>query len=326
MSIGAELLMRDILDRMQDAVFFSEYGDGCPLLDEADRPPVRLARRPIGGVTRRDSVATFAPPLDIRLRADDCARLARLSPVIVDTVAANAAGLLASHQALTSDAPAGLRVRGQAFDDHALELIYHDPAGADHIYLRRDLFTDDLVARATALMAAEVDEFDALTAAIGPGGVMKAIRHGAGLSEVVLHPAAMLDQPGKTQIAAALADGRVIMAADAGCALYAPQLSGRPMPISIRVGGLETGAPDPAISLPNAPGWTIDSVREGENWRAIACPAETAAPLVSVFAEIEAPDSPTAEITEVATAITRKRGQWEIWDEAQQRLELEESW
>lgn len=326
MSIGAELFMRDILDRMQDAVLFSEYGDGCPLLDEATRPPVRIARRPIGGMIRRDGVATFAPPLNINLRADDCARLARTLPVIVDAVANNAASLLASLQSVTSDAPAGLRIRGQAFFDHSLKLIYEDPAGADYIYLRRDLITDDLVARASALMAAEVDEFDALTAAIGPGGVMKAIRHGPGLSEVVLHPAAMLDQPDRRQIAAALADGRVVMAADGGCALFAPQLSGRPMPVSIRVGGLEGGAPDPAISLPNAPGWSITSAREDGSWRAIARPPETAPPLVSVFAEIEAPDSPSAEITEVATAITRKRGQWEIWDEAQQRLELEESW
>ncbi len=326
MSIGAELLIRDILDGMQRAVFFSEYGDGSPLLDEGDSPPVRLARRPVGGVIRRDGVATFSPPLDIKLRADDCVRLTSASPVIVDAVADNAASLLASLRALTPDAPACLRVRGQAFADHSLKLIYEDLASADHIYLRRDLYTDDLAARADSLMAAEVDEFDALTAAIGSGGVMKAIRHGAGLSEMVLHPAAALDQPGRRQIAAALADGRAPMAADAGCALYAPQLSGHPMPVSVCIGGLESGAHDPLISLPNAPGWTIACTRDGGNWRAIASPAENKAPLVSVFVEIEAPDSPSAEITEVATAITRKRGQWEIWDEAQQRLELEESW
>ena len=326
MSIGAELLMRGILDTMPGAAVISEFGDGCPLLDEGANPPVRMARRPIGGLVRRDGVAMFAPPLDVLRRADDCARLARGLPVVMDAVTGDAADLLGAVMAFTSDAPAVMRLRGRPFSDHSLKLIYEDPQSGDYIYLRRDLITDDLVARSNALMAAEVDEFDALTASIGSGGVIKSIRHGAGLSEVVLHPAAMLDQPSEEQIAIALADGRVVMAADGGCALSAPQLSGRPMPVSFRIGGLDAGAPDPAISLPNARDWTIASVREGGAWRAIARPAEDAEPLVSVFAEIKAPDSPSAEITEVATAITRKRGQWEIWDEAQQQLELEESW
>ena len=326
MSIGAELLMRDIVETMQGAVIFSEFGDGCPLLDEAATPPVRLAHRPVGGIIRRNGVATFAPPLSIQGRDDDCVRLVSSSPVIVDATQAAAADLLMSLQSLTSDAPAALRVRGKAVTDHALKLIYEDAAGGDHIYLRRDLITDDLIARANALMAAKVDEFDALTAAIGPGGVIKSIRHGADLSEVVMNPAAMLDQPSDQQIAVALAENRVIMAADSGCALFVPQLSSRPMPISICIDGLEADAPDPAISLPNAPGWAISAAKDGHCWRAFAKPGPDATPLVSVFCEIEAPDSPSAKITEVATAITRKRGQWEIWDEAQQRLELEESW
>ncbi len=326
MSIGAELLMRGILDTMADAAFVSEFGDGCPLLGEAENLPVRMARRPVGGIIRRNGIATFAPPLDILRRADDCVRLSRGLPVVIDSVVTEAADLLSALMSFTADTPAVLRLRGRPFGDHTLKLVYEDPAGGDFIYLRRDLITDDLVARSNALMAAEIDEFDALTARIGSGGVIRSIRHDAGLSEVVLHPAAMLDQPSDHQIAVALADGRVVMAADGGCALFAPQLSGRPMPVSICISGLEPGAPDPAISLPNAPDWSIASVRDGGTWRAIARPVEGAAPLVSVFAEVEAPDSPSAEITEIATAITRKRGQWEIWDEAQQQLELEESW
>lgn len=332
MSIGAELLIRDIADTMETPVIFSEHGDGCPLLDEAAHPPIRLARRPVGGVIRRDGVATFAPPLNILHRANDSARLAYISPVIVDALAFNPADLLTSIRAFTPDAPAALRVRGgfrvpgQTFSDPLLKMIYEDPTGADHIYLRRDLITDDLIMRANALMAAEVDEFDALTAAIGHSGVIKSIRHGAGLSEAVIHPAAMLDQPSDQQIAIALADGRVMMAADGGCALFIPQLSGIPMPVSICVGGLEAGAPDPEISFPNAQDWTVTITRDDGDWRAIARPAPSAAPLVSVLVEVEAPDSPAAEITEGATAITRKRGSWEIWDEAQQQLELEESW
>lgn len=326
MSIGAELLVRDIVDTMQDTVVISEFGDGCPLLDEAENPPVRFARRPVGGLVRRNGVATFAPPLNIQGRADDCVRLLRTAPQIVDALAVNAADLLASVQELTSNTPAVLRVRGQGFTEHAMELIYEDPASADYVYLRRDLTTDGLIARANALTVAEVDEFDALTAAIGPGGVIAYIRHGAGLSEAVLNPAAILDQPSDDQITVALAEGRAVMAADDRCALFVPQLSGRALPVSIRLGGLEAAAPDPAISFPNARAWAVKTTRDGANWRAVASPAPGAAPLVSVFLEVEAPGSPAAEITEVTTAITRKRGQWEIWDEAQQRLELEESW
>lgn len=326
MSIGAELLMRDIAGVMETPVFFSEFGDGCPLLDERTTPPVRIARRPVGGLVRRDGVATFAPPLAVFDRADDCARLARKAPVIIDALTPNAADLFTSLGAVTSKTPAALRIRGAAFADHALKSIYEDQDSADHIYLRRDLITDDLIARANALMAAEVDEFDTLTAAIGHGGVLKAIRHGARLSEVVLHQAATLDQPDDGQIATALADGRAIMAADGGCALFIPQISGFPMPVSVRVGGLEPGSPDPVISFPNAPDWGIFAAREGANWRALASPVLNSAALSSVFVEVEAPDSPAAEITEVSTAIIRKRGQWEIWDEAQQQLELEESW
>lgn len=326
MSIGAELLMRDILDTLETAVIFSEYGDGGPLLDEATNPPVRIARRPVGGVVRRHCVAAFAPPLNVADREDDCGRLTRTSPVIVDALTVDAAALLASLKLFSSEPPAALRVRGHAFSDPGVKPVYEDHESGDHVYLRRDLITDDLIARANALMAADVDEFDALTAAIGPGGVIKAIRHGARLSEAVLHPAAMLDQPDDSQIATALADGRAIMAADGGCGLFVPQLSGLPMPVSIRIGGLEADAPDPDISLPNAQDWTVATTRHGESWRAIASPARTSAPLVSVFVEVEAAGSPSAEITEVATAIIRKRGQWEIWDEAQQQLELEESW
>lgn len=326
MSIGAELLMRDIAETMEDPVLFSEFGDGCPLLDEAGTPLARMARRPVGGIVRRFDIATFAPPLSILDRADDCVRLSQTSSVIVDAVAANAASLLSTLQTFTSDAPAVLRVRGQAFTDPQLKLIYEDAAGADYIYLRRDLITDDLIARANALAMAEIDEFDALTAAIGPGAVIKAIRHGAGLSEAALNPAAMLDQPSNRQIAVALAENRAVMTADGGAALFIPQLSGSPMPVSICIGGLEAGAPDPAITLPNAQDWIVTATREDGNWRAAATPAPNSEPLISVFIEVETQDSLTAEITEIATAITRKRGQWEIWDEAQQQLELEESW
>lgn len=326
MSIGAELLMRDILNTMEIPVVFSEFGDGCPLLNEAAHPPVRIAWRPVGGIVRRDGVASFAPPLSVLDRKDDCVRLSRSSPLIIDALTANAADLLATLREFSAEAPAVLRVRGRPFADRDLKPIYEDHKGADHISIRRDLITDDLIARANALMAAEVDEFDALTAAIGPGGVIRAIRHGARQSEAVLHPAAMLDQPDDSQIATALAEGRAIMAADGGCALFIPQFSGLPMPVSIRIEGLDLGAPDPDISFPNAPDWTVASTRDGAIWRAVARPAPTSAPLVSVFAEVEAPGGPSGEITEIATTITRKRGHWEIWDEAQQQLELEESW
>ena len=93
MSVGGELMMRAIFDAMAGAVFLSDHGDGCPLLDAAALPPVRLARRPVGGVIRRDGLTTFAPPLDLARRGADCRRLAQALPIFIDAVADDAARL-----------------------------------------------------------------------------------------------------------------------------------------------------------------------------------------------------------------------------------------
>ena len=325
MSVGGELMMRAIFDAMAGAVFLSDHGDGCPLLDAAALPPVRLARRPVGGVIRRDGLTTFAPPLDLARRGADCRRLAQALPIFIDAVADDAARLTSSARALAPDAVAALRVRGGKPADPALTLIYENPTGADRIYLRRDLISEALSVQAAALMAAQVDEFDALTDVMA-GGVIRSLRHGARLSEALLDPASLIDQPDARQIAAAIGEGRAVLSAGGGCTLFAPQLTGAPTPASLVVSGLDPGAPDPAASLPNAPGWTLRSQREGDALRIIARPGADAPPLVSVFIEIDAPDSPDAEVTEVTSGISRMRGAWEIWDEAQQQLELEESW
>lgn len=326
MSIGTEILMRDIVDTLNGAVLLSEFGDGCALLDEATAPPVRIARRPVGGVVCRGDLTTFAPPLDLNRMADDCRRIAQHAPVVVDAVTSEAADLIARAEDLAPDQMAVLRVRGDEYPAHTLKLIYQDPIGLDHLYLRRDLISDEITGRSNALMSATVDEFDTLAKAIGRGSVLKELRHGAGLSEAILNPAPTLDQPDSRQVAAALGERRAIMAANGGCALIIAQLSGAPQPVSVTISGLDAGAPDPVISLPNAPDWTIRATRDGVRWRADAIPEPGAASLVSVFAEIEAPESPEAEVTEITTAIIRKRGAWEIWDEAQKQLELEESW
>lgn len=326
MSVGAEILMRAIVDRMDGALFLSEFGDGSPLLDGAALPPVRMARRPVGGVCRRGTLATFAPPLDIAARRADCVRLAQRRLVIVDAIAADAADLVACADLLAKDAVAALRVRGARYAHPSLTLVYESHSGADQIYLRRDLITDEIAARASALAAAKIDEFDALSKMVGKGGVVTAIRHGAGQSEAMLDPASLLDQADARQIAAALGDGRAIMAKDGGCALFVPQLSGAPMPVAIVCGGLDAGALDPCVSISNAPGWTLETRHAGDAHHIVVRPTPDARPVVSLFLEIEAPDSPNAHVTEIASAITRARGAWEIWDEAQQQLELEESW
>ncbi len=326
MSIGAEILMREIMDTLNGAVLLSEFGDGCALLDEATVPPVRIARRPVGGIVCRGDLTTFMPPLDLNRRADDCRRLALHAPLIVDAVRAEAPDLIARAEGFAPNQIAVLRVRGGEYPTHALKLIYQDPSGQDHLYLRRDLISDKITDRSNVLMSAAVDEFDTLASAIGRGTVLKKLRHCAGLSEVILNPAPTLDQPDARQIAAALGEGRATMAADGACALIIAQLSGTPQSVRVTISGLEAGAPDPVISLSNAPDWTIRATRDGINWRADATPKPGAASLVSVFAEIEAPESFAAEVTEITTAIIRKRGAWEIWDEAQKQLELEESW
>ena len=326
MSIGAELLMRSIADTLQDAIFISEFGDGCPLLEAGAEPPIRMARRPAGGVIRRADLTTFAPPLDLARRKGDCSRLARKGRVLLDAVASEASELVALAADLAPEPPAALRIRGPGYAPPDLRLLYESRSGADRIYISRDLITDRLSQRANAFAEAGIDEFDALAKAIRAGGVIAALRHGAAHSEVLFDPASFLDQADPRQVASALGDGRAVMAHDGGCALFVPQLSGAPMPVTVTIGGLEAGAPSPTASLSNAPGWTVDAERLGRGLRFTARPGPMAPPLVSLFMEIEAPDSPNAEVTEIASAITRARGAWEIWDEAQQQLELEESW
>lgn len=325
MSLGAELLIRAIADRLGDTALLSEFGDGGPLLDAAAHPPVRLALRPVGGVVRRESLKTFSPPLDIQQRSADCNRLAKGGRLIVDAVAGDAQRLLNSAQILATDAVAALRVRGAGHANASLKLIFNSPAGDEQVYLRRDLATDELLAIAHKLERAEIDEFDALTAAMN-GGVIASLRHGAAMSEAMFDPATLLDQPDAAQIAAALGDGRAVMAEDGGCALFITQLSGAPMPARLVIGGLEAGAPDPAISLSNAPEWSVRLRREKDAVQVQMLPAPKAAPLVSLFVEIDAPGSPNAQVLEVSSGIARLRGAWEVWDEAQQQLELEESW
>ncbi len=326
MSLGAELLMRSIADSLEDAVFLSEFGDGCPLLDEAAKAVMRMARRPVGGIIRRDGFVTLPPPVDLFRRGDDCQRLAQHGLLIVDTTTAQAAELLEIAKELAPDRLAALRIRGEAFSSHPLQLVFEDNAGRDHVYLHEDLIASGVAGNAIALKTSGIDEFDAFSSFIGAGNVIKSLRHGAAHSEVVLYPAAMLDQPDAGQIAAALGEGHVVMAADGGCALIAPQLSGAPQPVSVTIADLEAASPNPLISLPNAPEWTIDAHREGSIWKAVASPNDGATSLVSLFVEIEVAESLTAEVTEVTTAVTRKRGAWEVWDEAQTQLELEKSW
>ena len=179
---------------------------------------------------------------------------------------------------------------------------------------------------ATTLQAAQIDEFDALTNAIVGGDVITSLRHGARRSDAIFDPASLLDQADPHQVAAALGDGRAIMARDSGCSLFIPQLSATPMPAQITISGLEDGARAPIIAIPNAPAWTVELQQAADALTVTVTPDPNSAPIISLFVEIQAPDSPNAQITEVASAIARTRGDWEIWDEAQQQLELEESW
>ncbi|MEM7270319.1 MAG: hypothetical protein AAF401_13860 [Pseudomonadota bacterium] len=327
MSLGAELLLRAIVEAMEPAVFLSEFGDGSPLLDDVANPPVRMARRPVGGMIRRRGLAAYAPPLSIIQDRADCERLAASAPLIVDALGSDAARMIDRASRLSPSALAVLRLRGAAKTlrgaPGALRLIYKSQMG-DLIFLRRDLMTDAFDTLAADLMAARVDEFDMLAGY--RGGVIDRLRYGSGSSEVVLRPLTLLDQASAGQSAAALGAEKVIIAADGGCALVAPQISAAPGAVSISISGLPAHAPAPQLSLPNTPDWTIRNMRSGGEWSAVATPPESAAPVVSGFLELNAPGAEGAEVSEVAVSITRARGNWEIWDEAQSQLELEESW
>lgn len=325
MSLSAEILMRRIAEVTGPMVMVSDFGDVDIWLDNGVSSVQRSGRRPVGGIVRRSDFAAFKPPLSLADRQADCARLARTHVVVVDAVVTDAEPLMAEVKARLAVGVAVLRVRGVGrVAPGPLALLFGDETAPDRIYIRRDLLTDELVAHASALAAAEIDEFDTFMHFAGPA--IQRIRHGAGQSEVVFHPVSLLDQPDPPQIAAALGEGRLVMAADRGCTVFAPQFSGAPTPITVTLSGIAAGDADPVAYLPNAQNWRVDTARQDDQWRLRAAPPLGGRSVTSVFVEIEAADSRASEITEIATTVTRSRGGWEIWDEAQSQLELEESW
>ena len=326
MSLGAELLLRDIAEGLPSAVLLSEFGDGSPLLNDAETPILRMAHQPVGGMIQWRGLTTYAPPLSLTKDREDCARLAASSTLIVDALGADTARLIDRAARLSPGALGVLRLRGPAparAAPGALRLVYESGAG-DFIYLRRDLATDAIEARAADLMAARVDEYDALAAITS--GVIDHLRFGSDQCEAVLNPVALLDQASASQRAAALGEGRLRLASDGGCALAIPQLSAVPGAVSLTVRGLPPHTTNPEITLPNAHDWALSTDRKGDAWRALATPPAGADPLISVFVELNAPGADGAEISEATTSFRRARGGWEIWDEAQSQLELEESW
>jgi len=325
MSLSAEILMRRITEVTGPIALVSDFGDADLWLDRRAPSVQRFARRPVGGIVRRPDFAAFKPPLSLADRQVDCARLARTHLVVVDAVVTDAEPLTAEVKARLAVGVAVLRVRGAGpVAAGPLALLFGDEASPDRIFIRRDLLTDELVAHARSLAAAEIDEFDMFMDFAGPS--IQRIRHSSGQSEVVFHPPSLLDQPDQPQIAAALGEGRFVMAADKGCTVFAPQFSGALTPITVTLSGIAVGDADPVAYLPNAQNWRVDTARQGDQWRLRAAPPLGGRPFTSVFVEIEAADSRAPEITEVATTVTRSRGGWEIWDEAQSQLELEESW
>lgn len=325
MSLSAEILMRRIPEATGPMALVSDFGDVDLWLDRGVSSVQRFARRPVGGIVRRPGFAAFKPPLSVADRQVDCARLARTHLVVVDAVVTDAEPLMAEVKARLAVGVAVLRVRGAGpVAADPLALLFGDEATADRIFIRRDLLTDELAAHARALAAAEIDEFDMFMHFAGPS--IHRIRHGAGQSEVIFHPPSLLDQPDPPQIAAALGEGRLVMAADKGFTVFAPQFSGAPTPITVTLSGITAGDADPVAYLPNAENWRVDTARQGDQWRLRAAPPLGGRPVTSVFVEIEAAESHATEITEIATTVTRSRGGWEIWDEAQSQLELEESW
>ena len=322
MTLATELILAELVDTLGDTVLLSYGGDGSPLLDELDRPPVRFAVSPIGGGLRRGRSIGFERRLIVQNDADGFARRVATAPLIIDAAADEADELM---KYALEQRPAILRLRGQpSARPNLTDLLplYEDETSGDALWSAPSLLTNALTNVADAHRGARIDEFDALSRRIGERAFL-GFEHHAKWAELNLAPISVLDDPDERQLLSALSLGVVPMARDGGATLALPRLTAAPFGAGVGLRLSSADAPSPMVE-PSEPGWAIETRRDGPVWEARLSP-DGATPRPSVLIEI-ANGGPEAVIDRAWTVVQRRRGAWEAWDEAEAQLSLEESW
>lgn len=322
MSLGGDLALSWLAQAGAPTLaLFTPLGVGAPLLD-ASSSVLRLASRPTGGV-RLEPYRAYEPPCDVRRSPEDAARIADSAPLFVDVASAELEETRAALASIGVAAPAIARIRGAApppWPD--MSKIFQTGDGAEAIWAGPAFsgYADD--AALGAIAAAASDEFDVLRR-LARRGRFTALRHRRAAAEVAMIPATALDAPDGRQIDHALGEGVAVFDRDGEAALALPTVGADGGGFRVEVEGLSPEAPSPRIRGEAPADWTVETARDGGRWRLVA---KTTRRREAERVEIAAPGSPDAWIEAVWIGVRRRRGDWEIWDEAEARLNLEESW
>lgn len=333
MSLCAELLIARIsADCGSIRTLLSWSGLGCPLLDLGANPPHRLAMRPLGGVSPGGGagLAAWAPPVDLTRDKITSARLAAAGVMMVD--ASMAPGQDVLWRGL-SPLVGVVRLRGcppeGAPAREGFTLLFEDDAAPashrDYVLVRDDLLSDGARALADELKTRTVDEFDFLRDVVADGDVVQAVRYKADISECHLHPVRVLDQPDAMQLDAALGEGRLILDRNGEVSIAAPQFAAAAAPVGLSITGVAPDGPPPAVYFDEPETWDISLTPRRNGWRLLATPNNPRPSEVTAF-EVRLPGASGADISETWVGVSRRRAEWEDWDEADARLALEESW
>ena len=294
-----------LASRADAVAIFSQFGVALPGA-ETIANVIRLAETPLCGL-RRFPVGVYAPPADVG--DGDVGSLIGNRPFVVDTRADRVDRDCA---AIEGRAPDIVRLRGDAAASRdGMTALFRDDA-ANETILVLDGFdasglTDDLHPDRNDF----VDEYAALERAPDRGAIRK-LRYARDGVEVMLDPLAVLCEPDERQIDMALSLGAAVFDAEGALALAIPALSG-----DAEHWGAEVVSAVPPVSTPQS---LVASSGPGRWLLQGEIGAEREAQTLRIEAE------PAAEIAAIWIGTRRRRGRWEIWDEADAQLRLEESW
>ncbi|MGB0507096.1 MAG: hypothetical protein ACPGGK_12950 [Pikeienuella sp.] len=328
MSLGGELLFAHMAGALGPVIYLSRSGQGSPLLDEVTQL-WRLCVRPVGGFRRAGEIfAGLSVPTSVVNEPEQAAKLATGKRLLIDCVSEDVFALLGRGERISETGAAAVRVRG-VFDGHLSDefsQVWECNKGIERIYLRESLNSDFIRMFAEELRTGRIDEFDQFRAFFTQRKCrINSVRHRAHLAEAHFHPVIALDQPDDWQHDVALGEDRLVFAGDALCALILPQFAAAPAPFGCVVENLPEAAPNPRLRFDEFDEWKVQETRRKSRWIAVAYPVAKMPSVVVTF-DIEAKGAPNAEVTELWSGLTRDRGDWEEWDEADAQLKLEESW
>ncbi|MEL7463689.1 MAG: hypothetical protein AAFN79_06460 [Pseudomonadota bacterium] len=285
----------------------SRYGYAC-FGAEADVPLIRVAQEPLGGLRLRPA-SVYAPPADVG--DGDAERILSAYLTVVDQRDG-----FAGDGSAPFPAPALLRRPATAQDPPpGMALAFLDEAGGDAVYRRDDLNFGDAAVGLDPATSDFIDEFAAFPIDRRQGTTIVK-RFACNEMEIAVAPCACLSDPSSDQIGSALTNGRAVGDGEGRLRLAAPAFANTGGAFRIEISSIEA----PVVKGGAGCGDVVArSASGGHLVEGTIAPGREAGLL-------EIHSASPAEVTAIWVAVTRRKGRWEVWDEADAQLQLEESW